>query len=189
VRQEIEFRYHHAIGAAKHKRVFQGFIFTLGHGAQDNPKVLAQGEFSRTDQIPNIFDKQQREIAQCGVAFELRKAIREEVRIEVASAPGCDRRDRGATRAEAFGIEFGGHIAFDDGDAQRALQRRHGLFEQAGLAAAGAAHQIDATQLRCIQPRPVTLRHRVIIEQEIEVQVYANVYYVRMLVIAIRSTH
>jgi hypothetical protein len=82
----------------------------------------------------------------------------------MAAGPGVHLHHRGAGGADALGVVGGRLIALDH--RQRSgLERADGALEEAGLAAARRAHQVERHHAVSIQPGGVVAGERVILRQ------------------------
>ena len=96
----------------KHVRVLERLVVALRHGQDDDLVRLAQIERRRAHQIADVLDQQQAVVGE----GELRKRIRDHLRVEMAALSGVDLHRSSAGLAHAIGVARCLLVALDDRD-------------------------------------------------------------------------
>ena len=103
---EVSFGDDHHVRLIEHHRIFQRLVLPFRHAHKDNICVCAKRKFGRTDQIPNIFNKNDvrlREIKRVNPDLNL-------MCIQIVRSAGRNRHDRNAVRPNALRVQPGRHI-------------------------------------------------------------------------------
>jgi len=143
MRQQVRLCDEDEVGLSEHHRVLQGLVFPLGHREGDDVERLAEVVDSRTDQVADVFDKEQPRVPEALVM----ERVMNHRGVEVARGTGGDRPRRDTCAAQAVGIALGFEIARDGGHA-----------ESPGEGGAGFHAQWDANFVHPVR-EVVTLMH------------------------------
>ena len=124
--------------------------------------MRAQGEVGRANEVADVLDDEHID----GRQVELLQRPLQHEGIEVTLAAGVDLHRRGPGGRGAVGVNAGGDVAINDGQAQLAGQPADGLLDQAGLACAGRGQEVEAEDAGGVQAGAVVGRQAVVGAQD-----------------------
>ena len=137
--KQIAFIQQQQSAGTKHIRVFQWLVFAFGHRKHQYLGILPQIKTCRTDQVADVFDKQQ--IHGCTTQFVT--GLTHRLCIQVTAFTGSDLCGLYTGSANAVRILFRLLVSFDDGHPHLSLQRINGASQQCCLTRPGTRHQIE----------------------------------------------
>ena len=103
----------------KHVRILERLVVAFCHGQDHDLVRLAQIERRRAHEVAHVLDQQQAVVA----GHELRKRVRDHLRVQMTALAGVDLHCSRAGLAHAIGVARRLLVALDDGDGRSSLPR------------------------------------------------------------------
>ncbi len=157
VRQQVDLVDHHQLAGAEHQRVLERLVLALGDRGDHDPRVLADPELGRADEVADVLDDQQVDL----VERQRRQRRADHVRVEVALAAEagsvlswttgtCSAASRSASRLPC--------TSPSSTPTRTPPGRGSDPLEQRRLARARRAHQVDDRHAGAVEVVAVGLR-------------------------------
>ncbi len=162
MRQQIDLVQDHQVRRPKHVRIFDRLVLSLGHREDNDPRVLAEVEHCRTNEISDVFDHHDRP----GRGTEFRNAASDHIGFQVATCPCIHLHRRSASEPNSFSIVRSGLVPLDHEEICLVVQVSDGPLQQGCLSCARRAHQIQSQDLAAGEPRPIRGRHGIILGEQ-----------------------
>ncbi len=132
--------------------------------------MLTHFKLGGTHEIADVFDNHHVQILGRVLVAQGVNAPGDHAGVEMAGAARVDGDDGDTVLAEAIGIEFGGHIAFDYRDAEVIGEAGEGFFQQGGFARAGATHQVQAGDAPGVKMGAIVIRVFLVGVEEVDAE-------------------
>ena len=162
MRRKIDLADDHQFSSLEHMRIFERLVVAFGDRENHHFRPFAKIEQSRTDEIANILDHEQR-------AESWPQAIEPaayHVGFEVTAGSRINLHRRRAGRLDALGVIKRLLIALYNADWHLVLQIADGAFEQGGLAGAGRTYEIEGEDFTSFEPGAVTFGEPVVLVED-----------------------
>ena len=164
VREQVDLVEQHGRAGAEHVRILERLVVALGHRADDHLLGLAQVEERRADEVADVLDEDDR----AGPRVERPERLGDHRGVEVAAGPGVDLHGRRARGLDPAGVVVGRLVALDHEDRQLAAEVADRPLEQARLARARRADQVDRDDPPGLEPTAIPLgQPRVLVEDRV----------------------
>ena len=189
VRQQVDLVDQHQLAGAEHQRVLERLLLALGDRGDHDPRVLADPELGRADEVADVLDHQQVDVVERQLAGSAERTMFAS-RWHSPPKPGVgvELRDRHVQRGQPVGVHRALHVALEHADAHARAGRppraraapscrrpgalmkfttrtparsKSARFAWAIVLLASSASSTTLTFVRCIRPpRPRSTRPR-----------------------------
>ncbi|GBE13231.1 hypothetical protein BMS3Abin13_01527 [bacterium BMS3Abin13] len=155
MRQEIGFGNEKALGTEKGLGILGRFVRALGNRDQHDPFVLAQVKGGRTDQVADVFDKDQVKTVHAALMLQPVQTLMNQPGIEVTGPAGGDLNHRRPFFPDPGRITLGFDVPFNDPETQLVAEMLDGMFKQGGFAGPRPADHVDGDRPEGFERAPV----------------------------------
>ena len=163
VRQQVDLVQDEEVRRVKHVRILERLVVAFRHRQNHDLVRLAQIERRRAHEVAHVLDQQQAVVGE----LELRKRVRDHLRVQVAPLSGVDLHCSRARLAHAIGVARCLLVALDDGDGRSSLPRADGLYQQRRLPRSGARHQVQRKHAAIVEDVSVRCRDRIVLCKQV----------------------
>jgi len=124
--RQVNFADHGNIGAVKNCRIFERLVLAFRYRDENKPKILAKVVGRRTDQVANIFNKQEIKL----VEIPILERVLDHCGFKMTKRARGDLLNRGPGAGQSDGIVLGSEISDKRGYAVMLTEQSERLFQK-----------------------------------------------------------
>ncbi len=151
------------VGRVEDSGVFQGLVFALRDGKEDQAQILAEIERGGTDEVADVLDKQKVEVVQVP-AFE---GVLHHRGFQMADRAGGDLPDGGLAPSQPASVIVGGQVADQGGHAVALAEQAEHFLQEHRLAGARTGDEADHVHPRLVETVAQGTGNHVVVLQDL----------------------